>query len=180
MRARRFGGRRPRKRYLWTGLSATGIPVATGGSLTVFDIVIPSDISTIADITVEKSFIEFVLINSDESQRYFALYMSTVETGLDEAPVGAALWDPLAEDIDYLQKRTILWQRGPMYVGAGDVLGTAVAVSGAQTLLPTPIEVNVKRRLKGENALVLVASGSAGGSLSMSLQVRTLLSVGRR
>jgi len=170
---RRRGGfrRRAKKRYLWTGIQVRGATVADSGSKTIVELVTPAQVSTVADLLVERVVIDWKLV-STIAGRNWAFYIDTVQTDVAEVPVSAALWDPLSTDIDAVQKRPMHWRAGQLSNGA--VVGTANGV-----MLTDPLDINVKRKLAGDNALVFVVSATGTG-VALDLFARVLLSVGRK
>lgn len=205
---RNFRRRRPRKRFLWSGIQATG-DISGGVAYTVVQILGPSQVSTVADMLVERVVFDLQLrYNTDQAvvAEDIGAYVTVCPTGTDEVPTG--LWQPRDTDIDATQKRPMWWRRflipprggisssssnyfesgmgtgSPAYTGFPGDAGTGVDHRAVGGFLNggQPFDINVKRKLAGDQALVLVLQGTSAASPLPYFNVlaRALVSVGRK
>lgn len=208
-RMNRFRRRRPRIRWAWTGISATAMVDHTG--LTAFSIVEPVTFSTVADVTIERVLIDFSITyaNVEESTPVAgdailgSMVLATVPTGSDEVPITSGLPRPLSGDIDDTQKRP-MWTKWfyfpplPATLQSIHCIGTMTAWSQQESLSQSnitrnlegvfnnnaPIDIGVRRKLGGDQALVLAFDvstyDSANHAVDVNLYARALLRIGRK
>jgi len=204
----RFRRRRPRIRWAWTGFSGSFLVSTTGK--TVVQVVDPTTFSTVADVTVERTLIDinFTYTNEEESTPVvhppvlIAMVLTVVPTDSDENAVEEAVPDPLSGDIDDTQKR-VMWTKwfnlAPLgnalnAVSAGGTMGSyAYQESLVANSMPrnydgmfnmgNPFDIGVRRKLGGDEALVLSMSASTievDTAVQCDLYARALLRLGRK
>lgn len=163
--------RKSKKRYLWTGFNANLSAPSVSPSFTTIELLAPGQVSTIADVLVERVVGSVGVDNSAVGTRgAIGLYIMTFSTDLAELLVSAQAWDPLSTDVDAMQKR-VLYYRALQ-------LSTA---SGALSAQQIEIDTSVKRKLGGDEGLWLVMSRSAAGlDVNYTVSLRVLASVGRK
>lgn len=201
--------RRARKRYLWTGIQASDL-IFDEVSLTVFELIGPFSVDTLSDMLVERVVFDLTLTRGVDFYQPISVgcYLTVVPTDLGGATTEDPLWHPLSGDIDAMQKRPMWYRRfelpmAPAPTGEEDPLngfsqistgGPAWSVWGQTNSGPPlvtvggclngglPFDVNVKRKLGGDNALVLVFGHNCttGNEVSATVMARALVSVGRK
>jgi len=177
----------------------------------------PLTFSTVADVTVERVIIDFMIhwqtnqatIGSAPEELY-GMVLTTCPTDSNEELLTAAIPDPLTGDIDDTQKRMMHSRmfRGPATPqqanppGAGalrytfgtmgcsmrgtDYQYTAYNPVAFDGLINggMPIDVGVRRKLGGDQALALSFSSSQGSepafTVTVDVYARALLRIGRK
>lgn len=175
-------GRRAKRRWLWTGIQFSGsFNVPDFPQRTIVQLLAPSQVATIADLLVVRVVLDFWIHWDNEAappDPFVGWYITVLPTDVDEVPVGAAAWDPLSTDIDATQKRPMHWRR-QIVPEAGFLNGTGT-MWGAYTL-STPVDITVRRKLAGDEALCLVVQqGNDPSFMNLSVLARVLCSVGRK
>jgi len=205
----RFRRRRPRIRWAWSGFSNSFLVSTTGK--TVVQIVTPASFPTVADVTVERTLIDinFVYTNEEESTPVvhppvlIAAVLTVVPTDADEDAVPEAVPDPQDGDLDTTQKR-VMWTKWFGLPALADQLSAAAQIgtfsswshalssaSGANNPVSlngffnggAPFDIGVRRKLGGDQALVLSLSASTietDTQVQCDLYARALLRVGRK
>jgi len=199
--ARRFrrGSRRGRTRWLWSGINAAGA-VALYPAKTIVQILSPAQVATVSDMTVTRVVFDLHFQCPETGFSEVGAYLTTVPTDVTETPSSDALWPPLSTDIDASQKRP-MWARKFVLPGipyAGDVAAAWCGTMGPAFFEPAvgeegplvslggcinngqPFDITVKRKLGGDQALVLVLQTFDNQSANFFCFARALVSVGRK
>jgi len=177
---------RPKVRWAWTGFSGSFLLSVTGK--TVVQIVSPTSFSTVADVVVERTLLDFNLVYTNEEEStpvvhppvLVACVLTVVPTDADEDAVTEAVPDPQDGDIDTTQKR-VMWTKWVGLPALADQLSAAACVgtfsswshalssaSGANNPVSlngffnggAPFDIGVRRKLGGDQALVLSMSAA--------------------
>jgi len=177
---RRSFRRRPKKRYVWTGLQLVTpqlLPLYPG-TLTLSLIGgsgANADLFRASNLLVERVVFDInILMTGESGTNILGCYLATSPTEVNAmAPVAAP--QPLSTDVDALEKRPMWWRQFILDPGAQ---GTGYLVGGNSA----PFDVNVKRRLVSDEALFLLFqnSNAVAQDVSVSVLARVLLSMGRR
>lgn len=196
-RGRRTMRRRAKKRFIWTGFQygdnsapIGGIPDVAEDPLTHFTFVIAgpastqTPLTTATDLIVQRVLLAFAVSNDTLVDSLLNMSIEVAHTDLDEIPMTTP---PNWSDWDALQKREPMWM-GSWFVPAGSAVGTGPGANAEAFAINNglPIEIKSKRRLTGDDSLVLKVSGlSAVGEVTSALFMkhlwcRALISGGRR
>jgi len=209
MRRRR---RRARKRYLWSGIkasetipdAATALVFEIVGPSTVSTVADMLLERVVFDLSFTRG-------GDDTNPIFIGAYLMVVPTDIDEVPTTDLVY-PLSSDIDALEKRPMWWRMFRMMpppIASGEE-DPEVAFGGMGTGEPAwyqwlqtnqgtaqpgfnvslggclnggqPFDINVKRKLGGDQSLVLVVGNSANENNEVAVDVlaRALISVGRK
>jgi len=199
--ARRFRGRRQRTRWLWSGISTSG-SVALEPAVSIVQILSPSQVATVADMRVERVIIDLNLQSTvGAAPPLVGAYLTVVPTDVDEVPAADALWSPLDSDIDATQKRPMWWRLFNMpnfdtdsgisasWMGTGcpafyqNGSGEEITQAGLGGFMNAgqPFDIGVRRKLCGDQALVLVLQHFASsGGVNFNILARALVAVGKK
>lgn len=204
-RFRMMRRRRPRRRFVWTGFQfgdspsgTNGIVIPDGENAPTNHIVIViagpptagligEPLNTQGDLLVHRVLFSFTIDNTNIAvDAILNMSLEVVPTDLAEVPF---TFKPDFSDPDALHKRGPMWT-GAWYVPVESSVGMSVGVTtvGTQLILneALPFDVNVKRKLRGDEALVMkLTSLSTVGETPSSLNIRhwwcrALISAGRR
>lgn len=177
---------KPKIRWAWTGFSGSFLLSTTGK--TVVNIVAPATFSTVADIVVERTLLDFNFVYTNEEEStpvvhppvLIAGVLTVVPTDADEDPVTEAVPDPQDGDVDTTQKR-VMWTKWWSLPALTDQLSAATSMgtmsswsfavssaTGANQLSSfnglmnggNPYDIGVRRKLGGDEALVLSLSAA--------------------
>lgn len=193
--------RRAKRRYIWTGLqfgsssTISGVPIPdayadTGPQYVALIIAGPqgeTPLTTATDLLVQRVLMGFVVNNNSLLDSIVNCSVEVAHTNLDEDPLTTP---PNFDDGDALQKREPMWM-GAWFVPAGSTIGTAFGPQGLQgngALVNNglPLEIKSKRKLTGDDSLIVKWTGqSTVGEVESELVLswlwtRALISGGRR
>jgi len=177
---RRSFRRKPKKRYAWTG-----IQLVTPQALPLFPGTLQlsliggaggnADLFRSSNLLVERVVFDINFIMSGESGATpVGCYLTTSPVELT-AQIPTTLWQPLTTDPDGFEKRPMWWRQFLLDPGAQ---GTGYTVAGGTA----PFDVNVKRKLVADEALMLMFQGANAlvQDVSVTVLARVLVSMGRR
>jgi len=176
MRKRGFR-RKPKKRYTWTGLQVLGQALPVSPGTLILSLVGGAgggaDIFRGSDLLVERTIFDINWDNTDEGQVLLGAYLATFPVEI-AAQVPQGTWSPLTTDPDAFEKR-VMWYR-QFFLDPGE------GGTGQSIALRDPFDIPVKRKLRGDEALVLVLeqSNTVIAPVNVTVLARVLLSLGRR
>jgi len=172
--------RKPKKRYVWTGLQVVTpqlLPLFPG-TLTLSLIGGSgggADIQRASDMLIERVVFDFNFVMTGESgTNIFGAYLTTSWVDL-ASQTPQALWQPLTTDPDGFEKRPMWWRQFILDPGAQ---GSGYLVGGHTA----HFDINVKRKIVSDEALcfVLQNSNAVAQDVSISVLARVLVSLGRK
>lgn len=169
--------RRPKKRYAWTGLQTLDTILPVGPAQLILSPVggfAGGDAAHGVDLLVERVIFDFNWNNTTANNEFMAAYLAVFPSDLaGTVPVG--MWAALTTDPDAFEKR-VMWYR-QFYLDPGPG-GTGQSIS---TPAGGPFDINVKRKLRGDDILCLcIQQGNAiAQPVRVSVLMRCLVSMGR-